>query len=131
MDNIENYIEVFQNRFKALVSIGIFSAILCILFLNTVTPKYTAFMKIGPVNVNETTSNSGGLGAAAGLIGLNLDGSESASNYLVFQETISSTRLANKLIEKNDPRKVFFSSIYDDKNNTFSQPTGFKNWIKK
>ena len=68
MDKIENYIEVFQNRFKSLVLIGIVSAIFCIVFLNTVTPKYTAFMKIGPVDVNETTNNSNGLGAAAGII---------------------------------------------------------------
>ena len=113
MDKIENYIEVFQNRFKTLVLIGIVSAIFCIVFLNTVTPKYTAFMKIGPVDVNETTNNSNGLGAAAGLIGLNIGGSESASSYLVFQETISSTRLANRLIKKNDPRKVVFGSMYD------------------
>ena len=130
MDKIENYIEVLQNRFKSLVLIGIVSAIFCIVFLNTVTHKYTAFMKIGPVDVNETTNNSNGLGAAAGLIGLNIGGSESASSYLVFQETISSTRLANRLIEKNDPRKVFFGSMYDEENDIFVRPKGFVNWIK-
>ena len=130
MDKIENYIEVLQNRFKSLVLIGIVSAIFCIVFLNTVTPKYTAFMKIGPVDVNETMNNSNGLGAAAGLIGLNIGGSESASSYLVFQETMSSTRLANRLIEKNDPRKVFFGSMYDEKNDIFVRPKGFVNWIK-
>ena len=65
------------------------------------------------------------MGAAAGLIGINIGGSESASSYLVFQETISSTRLANRLIEKNDPRKVFFGSMYDEEND-ISVPKGFK-----
>lgn len=87
-------------------------------------------MKIGPVESSQSANKSSGLGAAAGLIGIDIGSYDSSPSYLVFQETIYSTRLSNRLIEKNDPRKIFFSSMYDAESNTFRKPKGLKNFIK-
>ena len=78
----------FRNAFKSLVLIGIVSALFCVVFLNTVTPKYTAYMKIGPVDINEQRIIQVDWELQLDSIGLNIGGSESASSYLVFQETI-------------------------------------------
>jgi uncharacterized protein involved in exopolysaccharide biosynthesis len=130
MDDIKNYIDILHKRFFSLILCSVLSIILCILYLNTATPMYTAYMKIGPVDTSEQSSGSSGLGAAAGLVGISLGGANSSSNYLIFQETIKTTRLSEKLILKNDPRTFFYSSTYDPETNTFSKPKGLKNFIK-
>ena len=120
MDDIKNYVEVFRNRSLNLLVCTSISIVLGIIYLNVTTPMFTAYMKIGPVDTSEQSSSSSGLGAAAGLVGINLGNSNTSSNYLIFQETIKTTRLAERLIAKDDPRKVFFSSTYDKEKDRFS-----------
>lgn len=131
MDDIKNYIDVLRNRFLNLILWSLLFIVLCILYLNKVTPLHTAYMKIGPVETSDQSSSSSGLGAAAGLVGINLGSADSSSNYLIFQETLKTTRLSQRIINKNDPRTFFYSSTYDSKTNTFSEPKGLKNSIKK
>ncbi|MBW7835275.1 MAG: hypothetical protein H3C28_01360 [Sphingomonadales bacterium] len=115
--------ELWKN--KSILLFSIFSILLLsILYLHIATYKYTAEIKIYPVQSPSGNGISRQLGGLASLAGVNLQNSQQGSPFELYSEEIYSREIANILSADHKLMRVIYRSEWDPETSQWKHPKG-------
>ena len=109
---------IFSKRGRNISLITVLSALLLTyIFLLTSTKEFLVTAKIAPVEsvaMGSSASNAAGTMSSFGsMLGIDLGGTGSSSNYEKFKEIFASERMAQIFIELRDPRPHIFGDGFN------------------
>ncbi len=115
---------IFSKRGRNISLITVLSALLLTyIFLLTSTKEFLVTAKIAPVEsvaMGSSASNAAGTMSSFGsMLGIDLGGTGSSSNYEKFKEIFASERMAQIFIELRDPRPHIFGDGFNPETGIF------------
>lgn len=103
------------------------SFVMAFAFLFYSPPQYDISMTVG--KVPEETPQYGGSSSLLSDLAV-FGGGSSAPLLDRFEETLTSWRVANALVENHNVMQKLFASQWDSENNVWLKPSGVKDWIR-
>lgn len=101
------------------------SLFLSAFYLVMATPKYRSEMVVGPPRVTENINPLGGLSALVG----GLSGGSSSPEFYLFEEMLSSRRLADQLARDDELMHVIFKDYWDESAKSWHPVKGLSGWL--
>ncbi len=120
-----------QRRLVFFTSAGLL--LMSALYLHMATYKYSASMKVVPVEDASALSRAGGLAGLAAMAGM--ESNQPASNFDLYVDGLTDLETTRLLAADQKIMRTIFSEEWDEKNQTWHQPSGAvraaKHTIKK
>jgi len=119
--NLSDILKKLKSNIKVSLLILAFPFVLAVLYLQIVTDKYTAELKIVPTE-GDGASLSSDIGGLASFAGINLKDSETVSNYRLYLDTLHSRRIAIELAKDQELMQTIFAEHWNEDMQKWQNP---------
>ena len=120
-------LERVARRWYVIIICVVFALLLAIVYLNTVSYRYTATMKVAPIQSSQQNglgSKLGRLSSLASVAGVSLPGGSGALDFDLYVEGLQSRDVADLLAQDHELMHGLYYREWDDGAHRWSAPSG-------